>query len=100
MEEKRKRPNYTDEFKKDAINMVLEHGLSCAEVGRRLGIASSNITRWVRLYRQDQQDLKEIGITRRELEAENRRLKKENHRLQMEKEILKKAAAFFAKESK
>jgi transposase len=53
----------------------------------------------VRLYRQDQEDISEGGVTRRELEAENRKLKKENKRLQMEREILKKAAAFFAKES-
>jgi transposase-like protein len=54
---------------------------------------------WVRLNRQDQQDLSDGGVTRRELDAENRRLKKENKRLEMEREILKKAAAFFAKES-
>ena len=53
----------------------------------------------VRQYRQGQQDLSENGISRKELEAENRRLKKENKRLEMEREILKKAAAFFAKES-
>jgi transposase len=53
----------------------------------------------VRQYRQDQQDLSEGGIPRKELEAEIRRLKKENKRLEMEREILKKAAAFFAKES-
>jgi transposase len=53
----------------------------------------------VRQYRQDQQDLSEGGITRKDLEVENRRLKKENKRLEMEREILKKAAAFFAKES-
>jgi transposase len=53
----------------------------------------------VRQYRQDQQALNEGGLPRKELEAEIRRLKKENKRLEMEREILKKAAAFFAKES-
>lgn len=99
MNEKRKRPNYTKEFKQDAVKLVVEQRYSCPEVGRRLGVAASNITRWVRQYRQDQQDLDEGGITRKELETENRRLKKENKRLEMEREILKKAAAFFAKES-
>ncbi len=99
MNEKRKRPNYTREFKQDAIKLVLEQRYSCPEVGRRLGVAASNVTRWVRQYRQDQQDLSDSGVTRRDLESENRRLRKENKQLEMEREILKKAAAFFAKES-
>ena len=99
MNEKRKRPTFTKEFKQDAIKLVVEQRYSCPETGRRLGVAASNISRWVRQYRQDQQDLSEGGITRKELEAENRRLIKENKRLAMEREILKKAAAFFAKES-
>ena len=41
-----------------------------------------NVSRWVREYRQDQQDLSDNGITRKELEAENRRLKQENKRLE------------------
>ena len=99
MKEKLKRPNYTKEFKQDAVKLVIEQQYSCPEVGRRLGVAASNVTRWVRQYREDQQDLSDGGVSRRDLEAENRRLKKENKRLEMEREILKKAAAFFAKES-
>jgi transposase len=99
MSKGRTRPNYTKEFKQDAIKLVLEQGYSCHEVGSRLGIASSNVSRWVRLHHQDQDDRTENGLSRRELEEENRHLKKENKRLQMEREILKKAAAFFAKES-
>jgi transposase len=99
MTEKRKRSNYTQEFKQDAVKLVIEQRYSCPEVGRRLGVSPSNVTRWVRQFSQDQQDLSEGGITRKDLEAENRRLKKENKRLEMEREILKKAAAFFAKES-
>ena len=100
MSEKRKRPNYTAEFREDAIKLVTEQGYSTAEVGRRLGVNPSNISRWVRQHRQDQDDIGQSGITRRELESENRKLKKENKRLQMEREILKKATAFFARESK
>lgn len=94
-----KRPSYTKEFKQDAVKLVMEQGYTCGEVARRLGIADSNVTRWVRLCRQDQEDIAENGVTCRDLEAENRRLMKENQRLMMEREILKKAAAFFAKES-
>jgi transposase len=57
------------------------------------------VSRWVREYR-DEKEAASLGVpSRRELEAENRRLRKENKRLRMEREILKKAAAFFAKES-
>ena len=99
MNEKGKRPNYTNEFKQDAVKLAVEQRYSCPEVGRRLGVAASNVSRWVRQYRQDQEDLSEGGIPRKELETEIRRLKKENKRLEMEREILKKAAAIFAKES-
>jgi len=99
MTEKKKRPQYTKEFKEDAIRLVTEQGYSSNEVGRRLGINASNITRWVREYLKDREDIGKYGKTQRELEAENRELKKENARLKMEREILKKAAAFFAKES-
>ena len=99
MNKRKKRPKYTEEFRDDAIKLVTEQGYNNSEVGRRLGVNASNISRWVRQYRQDQEDIGQNGVTRRELETENRRLKKENKRLQMEREILKKAAAFFAKES-
>ena len=99
MNERRNRVKYTKEFKQDAVNLVIEQGYSSNEAGRRLGVNQSNISRWVREYRGDQEDVAEGGVSRKELEGEVRRLKKENQRLQMEREILKKAAAFFAKES-
>jgi transposase len=99
MSEGGKRQRYTKEFKEDAVRLVLEQGYNCREAARRLGVGSSNLTRWVREHRDDQQQRSQTGKTHRELEAEIRQLKKENQRLQMEREILKKAAAFFAKES-
>ena len=99
MNEKRKRQHFTPEFKSDAVKMVTENGYTCREVSRRLGIGASNITRWVRENRDQNEPLNPGEKSRRELEEENRCLKKENKRLQMEREILKKAAAFFAKES-
>jgi len=99
MNEEQDRMKYTKEFKQDAVKLVNEQGYSANEVGRRLGVSQSNVSRWVREFRKDQQDEAEGEIPRKELEAEVKRLKKENQRLQMEREILKKAAAFFAKES-
>ncbi len=99
MTKKRTREKFTKEFKADAVNLVIEQGYNRSEVGRRLGVDSSNISRWVREFKSEEEDVSVGGVSRRELEEENRRLLKENKRLQMEREILKKAAAFFAKES-
>ncbi len=99
MNERKKRPNYTKEFKADAVKLVIEQMYSHTEVGRRLGVPISNISRWMREFSEETKDISENGVSRRELETENRRLMKENKRLQMEREILKKATAFFAKES-
>ena len=99
MSTKRNRQNYTREFIQDAVNLVTEQGYGCNEVARRLGINRSNVTRWVREHRQDAEQAANGQQDSSELKAEIRRLKKENQRLQMEREILKKAAAFFAKES-
>ena len=99
MNSEKVRRRYTAEFKDDAVNLVIEHGYSCAEAARRLGINANNIVRWVRLHRDEQQAAEQGLPSPKELQAEIRQLRKENKRLQMEREILKKAAAFFAKES-
>lgn len=99
MNQKRNRQKFTKQFKEDAVKLVTEHGYKRAEAGRRLGVHPNNISRWAREYRQEKDEIAEGGVPRRELEEEMRRLRKENQRLQMEREILKKATAFFAKES-
>ena len=99
MNQKRTRQKYTKEFKNDAIKLVIEQGYSTNEVGRRLGINQTNVSRGVREYRQENEPSVNGGATRSELEAEVKRLRKETERLRMEREILKKAAAFFANES-
>jgi len=70
MKEKENRTKFTKEFKADAINLVLEQGYSCSKVGRRLGIHSSNISRWVR-FRHDQEEIAEGGVTRGELDSQS-----------------------------
>jgi transposase len=100
MNARRTRRNYTKEFKADAVGLVVEQGYSSAEVGRRLGVSENNVNRWVRQYRDKKAIASTDGLTREQLEAELKRLRKENKRLEMEREILKKAAAFFANESK
>ena len=100
MNAQRNRRNYTKEFKADAVGLVIEQGYSSAEVGRRLGVSENNVNRWVRQYRDQHEIASTDGLTREQLESELKRMRKENKRLVMEREILKKAAAFFANESK
>ena len=99
MNTKRSRENYTKEFIHDAVKPVREQGYRCNEVAQRLGISHSNVTRWVRQHRDSAEQTANGHQPASELKAEIRRPKKENQRLLMEREILKKAAAFFAKES-
>jgi len=99
MNQKQTRQSYTKEFKNDAVKLVIEQGYSSNEVGRRLGINQTNVFRWAREYRQENEPSVNGDATRSELEAEVKRLRKEIERLPMQREILKKAAAFFAKES-
>ena len=100
MNHKKQRRDFTDEFKDDAVKLVTEKGYTCSEVGRRLGINHTNISRWVRQHRSKMENPTQNSGSVKEMEDELKRLRKENKRLLMEREILKKAAAFFANESK
>jgi transposase len=98
---RRKRRKFTKEFKEEAVR-VLEHDeRSGAEVARSVGIDRGVLYRWQRELRGKQVA---IGTVPKELlpdeREELRRLRREVRQLQMDKEILKKATAFFAKESK
>ena len=91
---------YTKEFREEAVKLVIEEKLSWAETAHRLSIPVSTIGNWMKAYKDGK--LGNIGQTYRpltEVEMELARLKKENVTLRMENEILKKAAAYFAKES-
>ena len=94
------RKKYSEEFKKDAVDLVKTAGYNRAEATRRLGISPSILGRWVREAESDDRARETGQPTEKELKAEIQHLKAENKRLEMEREILKKAAAFFAKESK
>jgi transposase len=96
----RSRRKFTQEFKDAAVSLVTDHGCSCAEVTRRLGVSANNVNRWVREYKQHKEAESADGPSRDEMQTEFKRLRKENKRLEMERDILKKAATFFANESK
>jgi len=91
---------YTKEFRQEAVKLVLEQHLSWAKAARQLSLPTSTLGNWVKVYQEGK--LGEIGKTFRpltEVEMELARVRKENSTLKMENEILKKAAAYFARES-
>ncbi len=88
---------YTGEFKTEAVKLVLEQEHSIAEAGKRLGIPDQTLGTWVMLARQGKLEQGQHAVS--EQAAENARLRKALARAEMERDILKKAAAYFAKES-
>lgn len=82
---------YSDEFKIDAVAQVTERGYSVKEVAERLGISTKSLYTWMAKFSKPQR------LT--DQEAEVRRLKKELVRVTEERDILKKAAAYFAKDA-
>lgn len=91
---------YTAEFRAAAVRQVLDGERAVSEVARMLEMSDKTLWGWVRRARDGQALLKrEPPRPVSDLEAENARLRQENERLKLEKEILKKAAAYFAKES-
>ena len=95
----KKRKRLSKQFKVDAVKLVIEEGYNVSEAARNLEIHHSSLRRWIKEHKsKGEQAFPGKGHMTPEKE-ELYRLRKENKRLRMEREILKKAAAFFAKES-
>ena len=94
---RRVRRSFSDEFKAGAVRLVLDEGKSISQVARDLDLLRSSVELWVKRARADR-DGGKSGLTSEE-RAELAQLRKENRELKMQREILKKAAAFFAKEN-
>ena len=91
---------YTREFRQEAVKLVTEEKLSLPEAGRRLSLAPSTLAYWVKACKEGK--LGEVGKAQKpltEVEMELARTKKELVEVKMERDILKKAAAYFARES-
>ncbi|HSK90186.1 MAG TPA: transposase [Euzebyales bacterium] len=91
---------YSEEFKDKAVRLVTDMGMSYREVADDLGCSAESIRLWVRQAEVDAGDRDGVTSDERErLQAENAELKRANRRLVQEREILKAAAAFFARET-
>ena len=84
--------NFSDDFKRDAVAQISERGYPVAEVSQRLGVSQHSLYEWKKKFSQpsggDDKD------------AEISRLKRELTRVTEERDILKKAAAYFARDAK
>lgn len=95
---RRPRRQFTDEFRAGAVRLVLDEGKTVGAVARELDLTPSALAAWVRQAQADRTKGRTglTGVEREELT----RLRKEVRELRMEREVLKKAAAFFAKDHK
>ena len=91
---KRERRTFTEDFKREAVRLTEASGRTIAHVAEDLGLGLSTLTRWKRRYREA--DL--LAGPHEDTAKELARLRKENELLRQEREILKRAATFFAKE--
>lgn len=90
------KPPYPEEFKQEAVRLVKTSDRPLSQIANELGVAWETLRKWVRQSDIDEGTLQGLSTDDHE---ELRRLRRENRILQQEREVLKKAAAFFAKES-
>mgnify|MGYP001390745472 CR=1 FL=1 len=95
---RRARRVFSEEFRAGAVRLVLEEGKSAGAVARDLDLTESALRMWVSRAQADRTKGKSGGLTTLERE-ELARLRKENRQLRLERDVLKKATAFFARES-
>ena len=88
------RQYFTPEFKEEAVRQVLQRGYTVVEVAERVGVSAHSLYKWVRAAKATAPENDELAATK----LENAKLKAELRRIQEERDILKKAAAYFAKD--
>lgn len=93
----RKRRTFSPEYKVEVAELVRSSDKSLARIASDLDLTVSSVRRWVADAEAADENSRELGLDDR---AELKRLRRENAQLKMERDFLKKAAAFFAKESK
>ena len=88
------KPNFSEDFKRDAVHQIAVRGYPVREISERLGVSPHSLYKWMKAYGQAASQATSVDH-----EAENRRLKRELARMTEERDILKKAAAYFAKQN-
>ncbi len=88
------KPRFSPEFKEEAVRQVTQRGYSVVEVADRVGVSANSLYKWVRVAREDGGSSDELSASKLEIQ----KLKAELRRVQEERDILKKAAAYFARD--
>jgi transposase len=87
---------YPPEFKDKAVRQVLERGYTASEVSQRLGVSAHSLYKWVKAVKPDNSDAQAAELV--EAKSEILRLRAQMRRIEEERDILKKAARYFARE--
>jgi transposase len=90
------RERFAEEFKSEAVRQVVERGYSVADVAKRLGVSAQSLYKWVRSSQPSDDEKHKAELI--EVKRENLRLRAELARAKEERDILKKAAAYFARQ--
>jgi transposase len=93
-----KRRRFSEEFKRDAVRLVVDEGYTVKAAAKAVGISEKSLRDWQKRLAPPPRPCGE-DATIDELREENKRLRKQLKRAELEREILKKATAYFAKES-
>ncbi len=91
--------SYSSQFKQDAVKLAVESDQPIVQTARDLGVNPNTLYTWIKKYRKQQPSTKKVA-GEEHLYDELTRLRRENNKLKEERDILKKAAAYFAKNSR
>jgi transposase len=89
-------PRYTPEFKEEAVRQIVDRGYSVAEVSERLGVSAHSLYKWIKAIKPDKSDAQAAELVQAKSEILN--LRAQLRRTEEERDILKKAARYFARE--
>ena len=87
---------YTPEFKDEAVRQIIDRGYSVAEVSKRLGVSEHSLYKWVKAVKPDKREEQAAELV--EAKSEILRLRAQLRRTEEERDILKKAARYFARD--
>jgi transposase len=98
-EDQMRKSKYNQEFKDSTVKLCIDSDKSITSIARDLGLNKGTLSLWVNKYKDDNNIRSKSSTFKESLEEENKRLKKELSIAKQERDILKKATAYFAKET-